>query len=247
MDYEADGTTEGGSPVGIAMSEADRVIAARTWLVIPLFNEGTVVGDVVRHARETFPNVVCVDDGSTDDSADAARRAGAHVVHHPINLGQGASLQTGLRYALTDPEAEYFVTFDSDGQHRVEDALDMVRRLAAEPLDIVVGSRFLDDRTKPGVIKRLVLKAAVIFQNVTSGVRLTDAHNGLRALSRHAASSIRVTQNRMAHASEIVNEIGRLKLRYAEQPVHIIYTDYSRSKGQSVWNSVNIISDLIFK
>jgi glycosyltransferase involved in cell wall biosynthesis len=188
-----------------------------------------------------------VDDGSTDNSAEAARGAGAHVVHHPINLGQGASLQTGLRYALADKGAEYFVTFDSDGQHRVEDALDMVRRLAAEPLDIVVGSRFLDNRTKPGTVKRLVLKAAVLFQNVTSGVRLTDAHNGLRALSRHAASSIRVTQNRMAHASEIVNEIGRLKLRHAEQPVHIIYTDYSRSKGQSVWNSVNIISDLIFK
>jgi len=229
------------------MSAADRAIAERTWLVIPLFNEATVVGDVIRHATETFPHVVCVDDGSTDDSADAARRAGAHVVHHPINLGQGASLQTGLRYALSDTDAEYFVTFDSDGQHRVEDALDMVRRLATEPVDIVVGSRFLDGRTKPGAIKRLVLKAAVVFQNVTSGVRLTDAHNGLRALSRDAASSIRVTQNRMAHASEIVNEIGRLKLRYAEQPVHIIYTDYSRSKGQSVWNSVNIISDLIFK
>lgn len=229
------------------MSDADRMVAERTWLVIPLFNEAAVVGGVIRHARETFPHVVCVDDGSTDDSAEAARRSGAHVVHHPINLGQGASLQTGLRYALTDPRAEYFVTFDSDGQHRVEDALDMVRRLATEPLDIVVGSRFLDDRTKPGAIKRLVLKAAVVFQNVTSGVRLTDAHNGLRALSRQAASSIRVTQNRMAHASEIVNEIGRLGLRYAEQPVHIIYTDYSRSKGQSVWNSVNIISDLIFK
>lgn len=247
MDYEANDTTESDSPTGVVMSDADRAIAARTWLVIPLFNEATVVGHVIRHARHTFPHVVCVDDGSTDDSAEAARRAGAHVVHHPINLGQGASLQTGLRYALTDPRSEYFVTFDSDGQHRVEDALDMVRRLAAEPLDIVVGSRFLDNRTKPGVIKRLVLKAAVLFQNVTSGVRLTDAHNGLRALSRRAASSIRVTQNRMAHASEIVNEIGRLKLRYAEQPVHIIYTDYSRSKGQSVWNSVNIISDLIFK
>ena len=247
MDYEADGTTRGGGPTSAAMSDADRAVAEKTWLVIPLFNEAAVVGDVLRHARKTFSHVVCVDDGSTDDSAEAARRTGARVVHHPINLGQGAALQTGLQYALTDKNAEYFVTFDSDGQHRVEDALDMVRRLAAEPLDIVVGSRFLDNRTKPGAIKRLVLKAAVLFQNVTSGVRLTDAHNGLRALSRHAASGIRVTQNRMAHASEIVNEIGRLKLRYAEQPVHIMYTDYSRSKGQSVWNSVNIISDLIFK
>ena len=229
------------------MSEADRAIAKRSWLVIPLFNEGSVISDVVQQAREIFPNVVCVDDGSTDDSAENARRAGAHLVRHPINLGQGAALQTGLRYALGDVGAAYFVSFDADGQHRTEDALTMVRRLATEQLDVVVGSRFLDGRTKPGLLKRVVLKAAVVFQNITSGVRLTDAHNGLRAFSREAAESVRITQNRMAHASEIVNEIGRLKLRYAEEPVHIVYTDYSRSKGQSLWNSVNILNDLIFK
>ena len=229
------------------MTEGDPAVTEQSWLIIPLFNEGSVIFDVVQQARETFPNIVCVDDGSTDDSAENARRAGAHLVRHPINLGQGAALQTGLRYALGDARAAYFVSFDADGQHRTEDALTMVRRLATEPLDIVIGSRFLDGRTKPGILKRVVLKAAVVFQNLTSGVRLTDAHNGLRAFSRQAAESVRITQNRMAHASEIVNEIGRLKLRYAEEPVHIIYTDYSRSKGQSLWNSVNILNDLIFK
>jgi glycosyltransferase involved in cell wall biosynthesis len=229
------------------VTEGDPAVTEQSWLIIPLFNEGSVIFDVVQQARETFPNIVCVDDGSTDDSAENARRAGAHLVRHPINLGQGAALQTGLRYALGDARAAYFVSFDADGQHRTEDALTMVRRLATEPLDIVIGSRFLDGRTKPGILKRVVLKAAVVFQNLTSGVRLTDAHNGLRAFSRQAAESVRITQNRMAHASEIVNEIGRLKLRYAEEPVHIIYTDYSRSKGQSLWNSVNILNDLIFK
>lgn len=222
-------------------------LAARTWLVVPLYNEAQVVHDVIAEARKTFPNIVCVDDGSSDDSASEARRAGAIVVKHPINLGQGAALRTGLDFALRQPGADFFVTFDSDGQHSVDDAMDMVKRLSKGDLDIVAGSRFLDNRTKPGFVKVVVLKLAVKFENIMTGVKLTDAHNGLRALSRHAAQVIRIDQNRMAHASEIVAEIGRNKLRYEEMPVHLVYTEYSKSKGQSVWNSVNILSDLFLK
>lgn len=201
----------------------------------------------MEEARKVFPKIVCVDDGSTDASAAEARAGGAVVVQHPINLGQGAAIRTGLDYALLDPEADFFVTFDSDGQHRVEDALTMVRMLDEGELDIVVGSRFLDDRTTLSPLKKVVLRAGVVFERMSSGVQLTDAHNGLRALNRHAAESIQIIQNRMAHASEIVAEIGRNKLRWAEAPVHVLYTDYSRSKGQSVWNSVNILSDLFLK
>lgn len=217
------------------------------WLVIPLFNEGAVIGDVITEAIQTFPNIVCVDDGSSDDSCAIARAAGARVVKHPINLGQGAALQTGFDYVLTDPRARFAVTFDSDGQHRVEDALAMVDRLRKGDLDVVLGSRFLDDRTKPGALKRAVLKMAVVFTNLTSGVRLTDAHNGLRVFTTDALKRIRIRQNRMAHASEIVSQIGKAKLRYEEMPVLIVYTDYSRGKGQSIWNSVNILVDLIMK
>lgn len=222
-------------------------VATRTWLIVPLYNEAAVVRAVVEEALKTFPNIVCVDDGSSDASIAEARAGGATVVRHPINLGQGAALRTGLDYALSDPNAEFFVTFDSDGQHRVEDALAMVLRLQGGDLDIIVGSRFLDGRTKPGALKVIVLKMAIIFENLSTGVRLTDAHNGLRAMNRTAAAAIRIHQNRMAHASEIVGEIGRNHLRYAEHPVHVVYTDYSRSKGQSIWNSVNILSDLFFK
>lgn len=218
-----------------------------TWLIVPLYNEAEVVGAVIEAARATFPNIVCVDDASTDGSGAAARAAGAVVVRHPVNLGQGAAIRTGLDYALQDPKAKYFVTFDSDGQHRVEDALVLVEALATRPLDVVIGSRFLDGRTTVSTLKRVVLKLAVLFQRITTGMRLTDAHNGLRAFNRTAASSIPINQNRMAHASEIIVAISRLNLRYAEMPVHVVYTDYSRSKGQSVWNSVNILNDLFFK
>lgn len=218
-----------------------------TWLVVPLFNEEEVIGEVIAEARKTFPNVVCIDDGSSDGSADQAALAGAVVVSHPINLGQGAALQTGITYVLRQPEAQYLVTFDSDGQHRVEDAAAMVDRLRADEADVVLGSRFLDGRTQPGRLKKIVLKTAIAFSNATTGVHLTDAHNGLRAFNRRAAASLSIKQNRMAHASEITDQIGKAKLRYVEQPVHIIYTDYSRRKGQSLLNSVNILTELLYK
>src|SRR5690606_15801121 len=104
-----------------------------------------VIEQVVREAREVFPHVVCVDDASRDGSADLAEAAGAVVVRHPFNLGQGAALQTGMRYALEATDAAYLVTFDADGQHQVADAEAMVRRAKEEDLAVVFGSRFLDD------------------------------------------------------------------------------------------------------
>ena len=218
-----------------------------TWVVVPLYNEASVITDVVQDVRAAFPQVVCVDDGSSDGSAVAARKGGAVVVQHPVNLGQGAALQTGISYALRDPEMRYVVTFDADGQHRVEDAVAMVEELRAGTADVVFGSRFLDARTKPSKAKRMLLRAAVAYTNMTTKMRLTDAHNGLRAMNRAVAERLDIRQNRMAHASEIVEQIGTAGFRYAEHPVHIIYTDYSRSKGQSMLNSVNILTEMFFK
>lgn len=223
-----------------------------TWLVIPLYNEAAVIGEVVRRTRETFPKIVCVDDGSSDDSARQAEAAGAVVVRHPVNLGQGAALQTGFTYSLTDPQMRYVVTFDADGQHQVDDVLVMLERIRRGDVKVVFGSRFLDERTRPSALKKLVLRAAVGYTNVTTHTKLTDAHNGLRVLERPVVERLDITQNRMAHASEIVAQIGSMEfdgrqVTYTEEPVHILYTDYSMSKGQSLWNSVNILAELIWR
>lgn len=217
-----------------------------TWVVIPLYNEATVIASVIEGLLPTFANVLCIDDGSSDDSGLVARAAGAHLVTHPINLGQGAALQTGFEYAL-ERDARFVVTFDADGQHRVEDAAAMVARARTEDLAIVFGSRFLDDRTKPGFLKRVVLKTAVVVTNWSTRTRLTDAHNGLRVIREDALRRIKLRQDRMAHGSEIVLQLGRTGLPYAEQPVEVLYTDYSRSKGQSLLNSINILIELIIR
>jgi glycosyltransferase involved in cell wall biosynthesis len=218
-----------------------------TWVIIPLYNEEKVIGDVVAQVLTAFDQVVCVDDGSTDSSADIAAMAGARVVRHALNLGQGAALQTGFDYALSDPAMRYIITFDADGQHQISDAVGMVERLRAGEADVVFGSRFLDERSKPSLGKKAVLRLAVGYTNLTTHTRLTDAHNGLRAIHRPVLEKIRITQNRMAHASELVAQIGSLRASYVEHPVHILYSDYSKSKGQSLWNSVNILADLILR
>lgn len=216
------------------------------WLVVPLYNEATVVRGVIERAREVFPHVVAVDDGSSDASAREARAAGAVVVRHPINLGQGAALQTGFSYLVERTSARYAITFDADGQHSVADAAAMVARAREEDLAVVLGSRFLDGSTQVGWLKRLILRTAAVVSSRSSGMHLTDAHNGLRLIRRDALEQLDLHQNRMAHASEIVRQLGGTGLPWAEHPVHIAYTDYSRSKGQSLWNSVNILVDLLF-
>lgn len=215
-----------------------------TWLVIPCYNEGQVIFDVITEARKTFPNIVAVNDGSKDDSAEAIRASGAHLVNHPVNLGQGAAIQTGVEYARTQPGAQYFVTFDADGQHQVKDVKAMIDRLRTEPYDIIVGTRFAgQDNSQVPWIKRVVLRTVVFLSPRTRRLGLSDAHNGLRVFNKKVANEMDIRMSGMSHASEIVNMIDQKGWRVAEQPVDILYTEYSMSKGQSLINGVNILAD----
>jgi polyprenyl-phospho-N-acetylgalactosaminyl synthase len=216
-------------------------------VVVPLYNEEAVIADVVRGLLNEFSTVVCVDDGSTDNSAALARSAGATVITHPYNLGQGAALQTGIVYARSLPTTEYVVTFDADGQHRVDDVVGMVALARQKNLAIVFGSRFLDRRTKPGFAKKTVLKVAVLITRLVTGLKLTDAHNGLRVIRRDALDHVNLIQDRMSHATEIVQQLAKTKMRWREYPVEVLYTEYSKKKGQSLLNSINILFDLIVR
>lgn len=218
--------------------------AHSTWVVVPAFNEDTVIGRSIAGLRERFPHIVVVDDGSEDATGAEALRAGAVVVPHPLNLGQGAALQTGIQYALARG-ATYVATFDADGQHRVQDLLGMLEVLAGEPLDIVLGSRFLGHGEGMSRGRALLLRAGVKFTNFTTGVKLTDAHNGLRVMTASAARRLHIGQDRMAHASELIAQIGKLGLRVREVPVTITYSAYSVAKGQKMSNSFRILADLV--
>ena len=214
------------------------------WIVIPAFNEAAVIGEVVVDVRSVFDHVVCVDDGSTDGTGEIARRAGAHLVRHPINLGQGAAIQTGVEYARNQPGAQVFATFDADGQHRVKDLAAMVDRLGAGDVDVVIGTRFARRAgSRPPFLKRIVLRTAARLSRRGRQLGLTDTNNGLRVFDKTVADGLNITMSGMSHANEFVMLIAENDWRVVEEPVEVLYTEYSKSKGQPLLNGVNIIFD----
>lgn len=214
------------------------------WVVVPVFNEGPAIGEVLRGLLQVFPNVVCVDDGSKDGSAALARACGAVVLRHEINLGQGAALRTGLEFVRALPDATHVVTFDADGQHSVADAVAMHELALEQGLDVVLGSRTGGSTVNQPRSRTLLLKAGLRYSRWSSGLDLTDTHNGLRVLNRRAFEAIELRQRRMAHASELERQIASHGLTWREHPISVTYTAYSMSKGQSNLSSFNVLFDL---
>src|SRR5215470_3120107 len=214
------------------------------WVVCPAYNESTAIVSVITRLREAGYDVVVVDDGSADETGQLAAGLATAVVSHPINLGQGAALKTGIDFAL-EQGADVIVTFDTDGQHRASDIPRLLDALVRNRADFALGSRFLSQPRNMPRMRRMVLWAATLFTVATTGLRLTDTHNGLRAFTRRGAAALSLRQNRMAHASELLAEIAHSRLQYVEVPVTIDYTAYSLAKGQRTGDFVMILLDLL--
>ena len=217
------------------------------FIVVPVFNEDLLIlRATLKSLLQQYPHVVVVDDGSGGKIGSGIQDLPVHFLRHTINLGQGAALQTGTEYAVAKG-AKCIVHFDADGQHDPADIDRLVRLVEKEGVDVVLGSRFLQKshtRQIP-LFRRFVLQLARVINFLFTGVYLSDAHQGLRVLNRKAASLIRLTENRQAHATEIIARTKEHKLTYREVPVSVTYTAYSAAKGQHSLNSLNIMVDLI--
>ena len=218
------------------------------FFVIPECNEGTVIRETLEPLIREGYSVVVVDDGSLDASWEKLRVLPVYALCHRVNLGQGAALQTGMTFALSRG-AKVIVHFDADGQHGLEDVRGLLEPVLEGKADVALGSRFLrrDDKKAVPLSKRILLRMAIVVNGVMTGLWLTDAHNGLRVLNRRAAEGIHLRENGYAHATEIIDQICRLKLRYVERPMRVHYSRYSRAKGQSLWNALNIVIDLLLR
>jgi glycosyltransferase involved in cell wall biosynthesis len=215
-------------------------VRAGVYVVIAAYNEESAVGEVIRSVSALYPNVVVVDDGSSDGTAEVAASEARFTLRHPINRGQGAALQTGIEFAI-GRGARIIVTFDADGQHRVEDIAAMIAPIVTGEAEITLGSRFLGRAVNLPSSRRFVLRLAVLFTRIVNRMPLTDAHNGFRAFSRKAAGHINITADRMAHASEIIDQIRESGLAFKEVPVEVRYSEYSLAKGQSTARAVGTV------
>lgn len=217
----------------------------RIFAIIPAYQAADSVGQVVKQLLPLVDRVVVVDDGSTDATAEVARAAGAQVLQHLVNRGYGAALATGHEYALQQG-AEAVIHFDADGQFDPVDIPKLISALEPEEPSAALGSRFLGRAVNIPILRKLTLKLAIIFTWATTGLKLSDAHNGLRAFTAKALELINLRQDRMAVSSEIIHELADKKIPVKEVPVTVTYTDYSlRSSKQGALPAAKIVKDLL--
>jgi glycosyltransferase involved in cell wall biosynthesis len=219
---------------------------SKIFVVVPSFNEAKQLRHTLAPLIEQGYSVVVVDDFSTDSTAQTIQDLPIYYLRHPINLGQGAALQTGMNFSVQQ-NANYIVHFDADGQHNFREIPLLINALQTQAADVALGTRFkrAEDVAAIPTFRRFVLRVAILVNGIMTGLWLSDAHNGFRAFTKEAAAKIKITENRMAHATEILSLIKQQHLKVVEVPVHIEYTDYSKLKGQSSSNSINILIDLI--
>ena len=218
----------------------------RVFIVIAAFNEARTIRNVVQQLLVDYPDVVVVDDASSDGTALCLKGLKVFLLRHILNRGQGAALQTGITFALQQG-ADVIVTFDADGQHHEKNIPALVEPILRGECDVSLGSRFLGSAHNIPFARRVILKAGIVFTRIASGIKVTDVHNGLRAFSGEAARSLRISMDRMAHASEILDHLKTRKLRFKEVPVDITYSTLSLRKGQSSWGALKIALDVFYK
>ena len=215
------------------------------FVIIPCYNEAAVIRNTVIEVLRHGYNVVIIDDSSKDNSKNELKGLPVYYLRHRVNLGQGAALQTGIDFALKKG-AKYFVTFDADGQHDSDDIPGMIALLEKEKVDIVFGSRFLPGaKTNVSRSRSFALNLGRYINYFTSGILLSDSFNGMRIFSKPAAEKIKLTENRMSHPVQLLMLTAAGKLKYAEYPVAIHYSDYSKKKGLKNKDGIKILIEIL--
>lgn len=218
-------------------------------VIIPAFNEDKVIGKTITAVMAAVPegtSVLVVDDGSNDSTGELAKKAGIIVLRHPINRGLGGALGTGLYWAKIK-DFDWCVTFDADGQHDPRDLAKVLEPLYSNSADVAVGTRTkLGWREIPGD-RKFILSLSNWLTWWLFGIKTSDSLSGFRAFNRRAIEKIQLRTDRMEVSNEFFSEIKRHKLRLAEVPIRVIYTDYSRLKGQKNSNAVDVGVKLLLR
>ena len=218
-------------------------------VIIPAFNESKVIGETIRGVRRVLgkqATILVVDDGSTDTTRFVARRAGAMVVHHPVNRGLGGALGTGLYWAKAH-DVDTVVTFDADGQHDASDLPHVLLPIRRGDADVVIGSRTLSGWRDIPIDRKIIIAGSNMLTWWLFGVKMSDSLSGFRAFNRQAIEQIQLRTDRMEVSNEFFFEMKRNRLRLSEVPIQVIYTEYSRLKGQKNSNIFDVTLNLLLR
>lgn len=216
-------------------------------IVIPAYNEGTVISDVVhRVMAEGYPHVLVVNDGSSDDTCEQAKKAGAIVISHLINRGAGAGAQTGIDFARRKG-MKYIVQIDADGQHYPEDIRSLSETMDSENADIVIGSRFMVTNREIPKVRVIYNKISNVFTNWFCTRWYSDTQSGFRMLNRTAIEEIDLHIDGFGYCSEMIILSEKRGLKISEVPIRVIYTQYSMSKGQDLQMGITTALNILWK
>ena len=217
-------------------------------IILPAYNEAPVIEQVLDSLKKQKlkAKIVVIDDGSTDETAKIARKKEVGVLRHVLNRGLGGALGTGLAFAKK-AGADIAVTLDSDGQHDPADIKRVVKPILDGKADVVIGTRWKSNRGEIPFDRKVITIASNILTFFLFGILTSDSQSGFRAFSKKAIDTIIIRTQGMEVSSEFFGEIKKNKLRLAEVPIKVIYTPYSRKKGQTNLNSIQILLKLILR
>lgn len=190
-------------------------------ILIPGYNEEKTIGQVVSKARKVISDVIVIDDGSTDNTYQIAKNAGAIVIRHEVNKGKGAALKTGFKYAL-EHYYQAVITMDSDGQHDVDDIPNFLNTLREKKADIVIGSRMENLSTMPA-IRKFTNKLTSYVSSLLMHQKVDDSQSGFRLINSDVLRSITLETDRYDTESEILIKASRAGFRIKSVPIKTIY------------------------
>lgn len=208
----------------------EKMNVEKVYIIVPIFNEETVIGEVLSEIKASgYPNIIVVDDGSADNSYAAAGSIPEVIVlRHKLNRGKGAAIKTGM-LAAQYCGAEVLVTFDGDGQHDPHDIQSLIEPIIKKGFDVSLGTRMRSGTEMP-LIKVLANKIGNYCTMLLYGILVSDSQSGFRAYSRFAARTIDTKADKYEYDSKVIREINANRLKYVEVPIQVRYTQYSMSK-----------------
>ena len=189
---------------------------------MPAFNESERIKEIINKIKSKSDDIIVCNDGSTDSTGIIAEKMGAIVVNHEKNLGYGSAIKS-IFLKAKEIEADILITFDADGQHRIEDIKAVIQPILDNKADIVIGSRFLENNVEMPKYRKFGVKTITSLTNISSEIKLSDSQSGFRAYNKKTLSEIFPTENGMGISTEIIIKANRKKLRIKEVPIKILY------------------------